>query len=89
MLDEYGIKYNRRNASLKTKGTQTIENIEKDDEFTVYMSSNKTFRLYYSPTYKENVLSFNFGQSKKYIITKEMWNIFRLHVEKIDEIMIN
>ena len=89
MLDEYGIKYNRRNASLKTIGTQTIENIEKDDEFTVYMSSNKTFRLYYSPSYKANVLSFNFGQSKKYIITKEMWNIFRLHVEKIDEIMIN
>ena len=66
--------------------TQTGEN---DDEFCIYMSKNKTFRVYNSKTYKSLVLSFNFGNFKKYIITKPMWKIFRRHIPQIDRILID
>ena len=68
-----------------TISTQTEEN---PDEFCVYIGNNKTFRIYNSKTYKNNVLSFNFGKSKKYIITKKMWLIFREYIPRIDEILI-
>jgi hypothetical protein len=73
------------NKKFATTSTQTEEN---SDEFCIYIGNNKTFRVYNSKTYKENVLSFNFGRSKKYIITKKMWLIFREYIPKIDEVLI-
>ncbi len=66
--------------------TQTGVN---EDEFCIYMSKNKTFRVYNSKTYKGSVLSFNFGNFKKYIITKPMWKIFRRHIPHIDRILLD
>ncbi len=74
-----------RNLSLKSIGTQT----ENSDEFCVFIGSNKTFRVYFSKTYSEFVLSFNFGNSKKYILTKQMWSKFSQHINKIDKILSN
>ena len=59
---------------------------EDNEEFCVYLNKNKTFRLYKS---KSCVLSFNFGNFKKYIITKPMWVIFRKIISKIDRILID
>jgi hypothetical protein len=69
-----------------TISTQT-DNLSK--EFCVYLAKNKTLRVYNSKTYKEYVLSFNFGNSKKYIITKSMWKLFRNYVPQIDEIILD
>jgi len=74
------------NKKYTTISTQT-DNFSK--EFCIFLAKNKTFRVYKSKTYKEYVLSFNFGNSKKYIITKSMWKLFRDYVQKIDEIIID
>ena len=54
------------------------------NEFCVYLSSCKILKLYYSKSYKDYVLSFNFGKSKKYIITKSMWKILYEFLPKIN-----
>ena len=74
----------RKNKKYSTVYTQT----EDSDEFCIYLSYNKTLRIYNSKTYKGNVLSFNFGNSKKYIITKPMWKIMRKYIPKIDRILL-
>lgn len=71
---------------FSTISTQTNE---EDEEFTIYLSKNKTFRVYKSKSYKSNVLSFNFGNFKKYIVTKPMWKIFRSNILHIDRILNN
>ena len=80
MLDKR--KFNK----LISVSTQTDDNQE---EFCIYMSSNKTFRVYNSKTYKSLVLSFNFGNFKKCIVTKPMWKIFRRHIPKLDRILLD
>ena len=76
------------NKSYKSTSVSTQTGVN-EDEFCIYMSKNKTFRVYYSKTYKGSVLSFNFGNFKKYIITKPMWNVFRRHIPKIDRILLD
>ncbi len=66
--------------------TQTNED---EDEFCIYLNKNKTFRVYKSKSYQSHVLSFNFGNFKKYIITKQMWKIFRSYIPRIDRILID
>ena len=73
-----------RRKKLASVSTQTSENT---DEFCIYMCKNKTFRIYNSKTYKSLVLSLDFGNFKKYIITKPMWKIFRIHIPHIDRIL--
>ena len=62
---------------------------EDDDEFCIYLNKNKTFRVYKSKSYQSHVLSLNFGNFKKYIITKQMWKIFRSYIPRIDRILID
>ena len=85
MAQEMIVRKQKIITKTKNISTQTDENT---DEFCIYISKNKTFRLYYSKTYKSSVLSFNFGNSKKYIITKPMWKIFRKYIPHIDKILI-
>ena len=73
----------------KKYSTISTQTNEDDDEFCVYLNKNKTFRVYKSKSYKSYVLSFNFGNFKKYIITKPMWGIFRKNIPKIDRILID
>ena len=76
---------NKKYASVYTQTTQTNED---DKEFCIYMSKNKTFRLYKSKAYKSFVLSFNFGNFKKYIVSKSMWLIFRKYINQIDKLLL-
>ena len=55
-----------------------------NNEFIIFLTNKKTARVYFSPCYKETVLSFNFGTSKSFIISKSMWHIFRRHIKEID-----
>ena len=48
---------NKKYASVYTQTNP----IDDDKEFCIYMSHNKTFRLFKSKAYKNFVLSFNFG----------------------------
>jgi hypothetical protein len=75
-----------KKVSYSNKSTQTIEN--EDGEFCVYMTNNKLFRIYYSKSYKQYVLSFDFGNFKKYIITQSMWIIFRNYIQNIDKVIL-
>ena len=44
---------------------------------------------YKSKSYKSYVVSFDLGSSKKFIINRDKWMVFRNHIEEIDEIMTN
>ena len=56
-------------------------------EFQINLSENKNIRVYFSKTYKSHILSLNFGNCKKYIITKPMWKKFRVHINRINQIL--
>ena len=64
-------------------GTQTGIN----DEFILTLTNSKAIRLYYSKSYKEYVLSFKLGKTKKFILTKFMWSIFRKYLYHIDKVL--
>jgi hypothetical protein len=81
MLDEYNAKI----LKLNSKSTQTSD----DHELCITLSKTKKIHLYKSKAYKSYVISFDLGSSKKFIITKEKWLLFRNHIEYIDEIMTN
>jgi len=80
-IDEYNLKIQK----LNTKSTQTND----DHEICITLSDTKKIHLYKSKSYKSYVLSFDLGSSKKFIINKEKWMLFRKHIEEIDEIMTN
>jgi len=80
-IDEYNLKIQK----LNTKSTQTND----DHEIFITLSDTKKIHLYKSKSYKSYVLSFDLGSSKKFIINKEKWMLFRKHIEEIDEIMTN
>lgn len=65
-------------------GIQTSIN---DDEFYLSLSNSKSVRLYYSKSYKDYVLSFRLGKSKKFILTKPMWIIFRKYLPHINKVL--
>ena len=57
------------------------------NERCITISDTKKIRLYFSKSYKDYIVSFDLNESKKFILTKEKWLIFRNHIEQIDEIM--
>ncbi len=71
------------NRKYKNVSIQTGE----DNELFVYLNNKKTARIYFSPAYKDKVLSFNFGTSKSFIFTKSMWKNFKIHLADIDKIL--
>lgn len=54
------------------------------NELTINLSKTKTFRMYYSKSYKDYVISFNFTNCRKFIISRSMWKIFRKYINIID-----
>jgi hypothetical protein len=54
------------------------------NELTINLSKTKTFRMYYSKSYKDFVISFNFTNCRKFIISRSMWKIFRKYINIID-----
>jgi len=69
--------------NLKDKAVQTGDFNER----CITISDTKKIRLYFSKAYKDYIVSFDLNESKKFILTKEKWHIFRQHIEEIDEIM--
>ena len=53
-------------------------------EFSVFLSNSKSVRLYFSKCYKDYVLCIKINKSKKIIITRQMWKIFRKFINQID-----
>lgn len=74
MIDMKKLK-NRKNVSTQTGFTS---------EFCIYLTNTKKARLYFSESYKDLVLCFSSGESKKIIVTRSMWNIFRKYIIQID-----
>ena len=70
---------------LKKKSVSTQTQLD----FTFYLSDYKSVRLYYSKSYKDYVLSLALGNSKKFIITKSMWKIFKIYYPLIDKVLQN
>jgi hypothetical protein len=56
----------------QTVSTQT----ENSKELIIFLSDNKSIRVYYSNGYNEVVLSFNF-ETKSFILTKPMKIVFK------------
>ena len=71
------------NLRNNSKETQTGE-IEQD--LLIVLEPFKKITLRKSKFYKDYVVSFNLGTSKKFIINKEAWLIFRKHLTLIDEV---
>lgn len=69
----------------KNISTQTGDTTELFINFT----NKKTAKIYFSTAYKARVLSINFGTSKSFIFTKDMWNILKKHISQIDKILNN
>lgn len=74
-------------AQLEFKNKKDISTQTGDFEYFFNLSNYKNVRVYFSKSYKQYVLSINFGQCKKYIITTKMWKQFRRHIKVIDFIL--
>jgi hypothetical protein len=79
MVDLYNLKHKKINS----KATQTSD----EHEILITLSNTKKIHLYKSKSYKSYVVSFDLGFSKKFIINKDKWLLFRSHIEELDEIM--
>ena len=55
-----------------------------DNEHEFYLADKKIVKLYFSPVYKERVISFNLSSSKSFIMNKAVWYQFRKLVNTID-----
>ena len=82
MAQAYVDKYKLQKKNIST---QTSDGID----FTFFLSNYKSVRLYKSKSYKGYVLSLNLGNSKKFIITKQMWKTFKIYFPHIDKILSN
>ena len=80
MIDRKKFDFELKNKSV---GTQTGDLNER----CITISDTKKIRLYYSKSYKDYIISFDLNDSKKFILSKEKWLLFRSHLEEIDEIM--
>ena len=67
----------------KSTSTQT------EFDFTFFLSNYKSVRIYFSKSYKDYVVSFNLGNSKKFIVTKSMWKILRIYYPLINKYLLN
>ena len=54
------------------------------NEVIYKLSSTKHAKVYYSKAYKDLVLSFNFINCKKFILTRSMWKVFKKSINLID-----
>jgi hypothetical protein len=62
-------------------GIQTRE----DCELFFFLTNKKSAKVYFSSVYKDIVLSFNFGNSKSFIIDRTSWYILKNNFHEIDQ----
>jgi hypothetical protein len=75
------------NLSKNKIDANTQTNDSKDFQFS--LSNFKFVRVYKSKSYKDYVISLNFGKCKKYKITKSMWNKFKKFLPQINDTLGN
>jgi hypothetical protein len=68
---------------LKTTSTQT-----NDKELEIQLSHSKIIKVYCSKAFKEYVVSFNLGNSKKFVISRSKWLYLRKYLNQIDQIIV-
>ena len=73
--------YNKKSKKLKNTKIQNI--------FILNISHSKSISVFYSKPYKENVISFNLGISKKFILSRNKWFFFREYIDYIDNLILN
>ncbi len=79
-LDTTGFSLKRK---FRCQSTQT--SYQNKDLLHIQLDVNKTARIYYSTTYKNNVLCLNCGNSKNFLFTKQMWTDFRKYFQEIND----
>ena len=70
---------------LEFKNNNKTTHTELD--FSIQLNDTKHARIYYSKAYKDYVLSFNINSTKSFIITRDMWKVFKLNIFLIDAIL--
>ena len=56
-------------------------------DYSIQLNETKHARIYYSKAYKDYVLIFNINSTKSFIITRDMWKIFKLNIIQFDSIL--
>ena len=72
----------------KLKHLKTISTQTSDKELEIQLSHSKIIKVYYSKSFKEYVVSFNLGNSKKFVISRAKWLYLRKFLDKIDKILV-
>ena len=72
----------------KLKNLKTISTQTSDKELEIQLSHSKIIKVYYSKSFKEYVVSFNLGNSKKFVISRAKWLYLRKFLDKIDKILV-
>jgi len=70
---------------LRDCGIQTES--KRTPDFSVQLAKNKFIKLYQSRVYNDYILTINTNHSKKIVITRSMWKIFRLFINQIDSVL--
>jgi hypothetical protein len=76
---------NQANFKLK----KNIQTQTGEKELFITLENKKTARVYFSTSYNCYVLGLNFGTSKTFILTKNIWNKLKKESEEIDKILNN
>ncbi len=76
----------RRQENLRSVAVQTEEN--PSCEFLIQLSKNKYIELYRSKSYSDYILTINTNKSKKILITRSMWRIFKKNILQIDGVFM-
>ena len=74
--------------ALIDKLKKTISTQTSDKELEIQLSHSKIIKVYYSRSFKEYVVSFNLGNSKKFVISRAKWLYLRKFLDKIDKILV-
>ena len=76
-----------KQRAFKLIKTQNVSTQTGDiNEFYITLSKSKSLHMYYSKVYKEYVICLKFSNNKKYIITRDIWNILKDNFLRIDNI---
>ena len=75
-----------RNAKLKKKIKDVSTQTGDIYGFFLCLTNTKRAHLYWSEKYNHYVLCFNFQNSKKFIITKQMWKRLKPYLNTINTV---
>jgi hypothetical protein len=68
----------------KVKRQREISTQTGDFNFYLCLGRNKCLHIDYSKSYRDKVICLKFSNNKKYIITRQIWNIIKQNFTNID-----